>query len=93
MKRNAFQRQNLFPHASKTALETAAEILERWRQQKFPLYIFLGLCFNLVLAPAVFAATGGDLSKVQAYWLAGLGLVTVSLSIYLFFVMFVPEKF
>ncbi len=93
MKRNAFQRQNRLLHASTTALETAAKILERWRQQKFPLYIFLGFCFNLVLAPAVFAATGGDLSKVQAYWLAGLGLVTVALSIYLFFVMFVPEKF
>jgi K+-transporting ATPase KdpF subunit len=93
MKRNAFQRQNLLPHALTTVLETATEILERWQQQKLPLYIFLVLCFNLVLAPAVFAATGGDLSKVQAYWLAGLGLVTVALSIYLFFVMFVPEKF
>jgi K+-transporting ATPase KdpF subunit len=93
MKRNAFQRQNLLPHASTTALETAAEILERWRQQKLPLYLFLGLCFNLVLAPAVFAAASGDLSKIQAYWLAGLGLVTIALSIYLFFVMFVPEKF
>jgi K+-transporting ATPase KdpF subunit len=93
MKRIAFQRQNLLPSASTAVLETAAEILERWQQKKLPLYIFLGLCFNLVLAPAVFAATGGDLSKVQAYWLAGLGLVTVALSIYLFFVMFVPEKF
>jgi K+-transporting ATPase KdpF subunit len=93
MKRNAFQRQNLLPCSSTTALEVAAEVLERWRQQKLPLYLFLGLCFNLVLAPAVFAAASGDLSKIQAYWLAGLGLVTIALSIYLFFVMFVPEKF
>lgn len=93
MKRITSQRQYKLSSASATVLETAAEILERWQQHKLPRYLFLGLCFNLVLAPAVFAATGGDLSKVQAYWLAGLGLVTVALSIYLFFVMFVPEKF
>ncbi|MCY7323193.1 MAG: K(+)-transporting ATPase subunit F, partial [Phormidesmis sp. CAN_BIN36] len=55
--------------------------------------LFLGLCFNLILAPAVFAATGGDLSRTQAYWLGALGLVTVALAVYLFFVMFVPERF
>jgi K+-transporting ATPase KdpF subunit len=93
MKRIAFQRPNELPSASATVLETTGEIFERWQQHKLPRYLFLGLCFNLVLAPAVFAATGGDLSKVQAYWLAGLGLVTVALFIYLFFVMFVPEKF
>ena len=75
------------------AAETITEIWAEWRRQKLPLYLFLGLCFNLVLAPAVFAATGGDLSRTQAYWLAALGLVTVALAIYLFFVMFVPEKF
>ncbi|PSB27458.1 potassium-transporting ATPase subunit F [Stenomitos frigidus] len=75
------------------AAETMTEIWTEWRRQKLPLYLFLGLCFNLVLAPAVFAATGGDLSRTQAYWLAALGLVIVALGIYLFFVMFVPEKF
>jgi hypothetical protein len=74
-------------------LEDAAELLFEWRRHKVPLYLFLGLCFNLILAPAVFAATGGDLSRSQAYWLGALGLVTLVLSIYLFFVMFVPEKF
>lgn len=70
-----------------------AELWSECRRQKLPLYLFLGLCFNLVLAPAVFAATGGDLSRSQAYWLSALGLVTVALAIYLFFVMFVPERF
>jgi hypothetical protein len=67
-----------------SAAETISEIWTAWRGQKLPLYLFLGLCFNLVLAPAVFAATGGDLSRTQAYWLAALGLVTVTLGIYLF---------
>jgi K+-transporting ATPase KdpF subunit len=74
-------------------MEVMTDIWPEWRRQKLPLYLFLGLCLNLVLAPAVLAATGGDFSRTQAYWLAILGLVTVALAIYLFFVMFVPEKF
>ncbi len=74
-------------------IEGLAEISSEWRRHKLPLYLFLGLCLNLVIAPAVFAATGGDLSRSQAYWLAALGLVTLALTIYLFFVMFVPERF
>jgi K+-transporting ATPase KdpF subunit len=93
MKHNFFRPRLLSNQVSGSVLETAAIIWEEGRRKKLPRYLFLGLCFNLILAPAVFAATGGDLSKVQAYWLAGLGLVTVALSIYLFFVMFVPEKF
>ncbi|MBC7823158.1 MAG: potassium-transporting ATPase subunit F [Candidatus Parcubacteria bacterium] len=73
--------------------EDMTEIWSEWRRQKLPLYLFLGLCFNLVLAPAVFAATGGEMSRSQTYWLSALGLVTIALAIYLFFVMFVPEKF
>ncbi len=74
-------------------LEGVSELWSEWRRQKLPLYLFLGLCFNLILAPAVFAATGGDLSRTQSYWLGALVLVTIALVIYLFFVMFVPEKF
>lgn len=74
-------------------IEDMTEIWSEWRRQKLPLYLFLGLCFNLVLAPAVFAATGGEMSRSQTYWLSALGLVTIALAVYLFFVMFVPEKF
>jgi K+-transporting ATPase KdpF subunit len=56
-------------------------------------YLLWGLCFNLLLAPAVYAATGEALSRTQAYMLGLLGLSTVALSIYLFVVMFQPEKF
>jgi K+-transporting ATPase KdpF subunit len=82
-----------FSQSSIQAIETAIDLFAEWRRQKLPLYLFLGLCFNLVLAPAVFAATGGDLSRSQTYWLSALGLVVVALGIYLFFVMFVPERF
>lgn len=83
----------LFTQIIAPAAETMTELWAEWRRQKLPLYLFLELCFNLVLAPAVFAATGGDLSRTQSYWLGALGLVTVALAIYLFFVMFVPERF
>lgn len=85
-------RRNL-PQVSSQIFETLLEIGSAWRRQKLPLYLFLGLCFNLVLAPVVLATTAGNLSRPQAYWLAALGLVTVALAVYLFFVMFVPEKF
>lgn len=85
--------QRNLPQGSSQILETIADISSEWRRQKLPLYLFLGLCFNLILAPAVFAATGGDLSRTQAYWLGALVILTIALAIYLFFVMFVPERF
>lgn len=74
-------------------LEEITEIWCQWRRQKLPLYLFLAMCFNLVVAPMVYAATGEQLSRSQSWGLGLLGLVTLGLSIYLFFVMFVPEKF
>jgi F subunit of K+-transporting ATPase (Potass_KdpF) len=74
------------------ALEGMAEL---WtgRKQKLPLYVLLATVLNLVLAPLVYAATDGALSRAQSWALGLLGVATVALSIYLFFVMFVPERF
>jgi F subunit of K+-transporting ATPase (Potass_KdpF) len=74
-------------------LEEGIEIWSEGRRQKLPLYLFLALCFNLVVAPVVYAASGNEFSRTQAWALGLLGLGTVTLSVYLFFVMFVPEKF
>lgn len=78
------------PH---TLIETITEIGSSWRSKKRPTYLFLALCFNLILAPVVYAASSHDLSRSQAWALGLLGLGTVALSVYLFFVMFAPEKF
>ena len=59
------------------------EIWRQWLKQKLPLYLFLAMCFNLVVAPVVFAATGEQFSHFQAWSLGLLGLVTLSLSTYL----------
>jgi K+-transporting ATPase KdpF subunit len=73
--------------------EAISEIWSEWRRQKLPLYLFGLLCLNLAIAPAVQAATGDAFSRTQAYALGVLGLVTFALSVYLFSVMFQPEKF
>lgn len=62
-------------------------------RQRLPLWLFLGLCCNLILAPAVLAATQGSLTRSAAYALGLLGLVTLGLSGYLFVVIFEPERF
>ena len=64
-----------------------------WRRQKTPLYAFLLLCLNLVIAPAVYAASTGVLERRQAYALGLLGLLTLGLIVYLFVVVFQPERF
>jgi hypothetical protein len=83
----------LFNAPASQVAEEVSEIWSGWRRQKLPLYLFLGLCFNLIVAPVVYAAAGNEMTRNQAWALGLLGLGTVALSIYLFFVMFVPEKF
>ena len=85
-------KQNL-PQTTSHLLEDALEVWSEWRRQKLPLYLFLALCFNLIVAPVVYAASGNEFSRTQAWALGLLGLGTLALSVYLFFVMFVPEKF
>lgn len=75
-----------------SAIETVTEMGSQWRGKKLPTYLFLAICFNLVVAPVVYAASG-TLSRSQAWSLGLLGLGTVALAVYLFFVMFVPERF
>lgn len=64
-----------------------------WRRQQLPLTIFLLLCLNLVIAPAVFAASSGTLERRSAWAIGILGLVTLGLVIYLFDVVFRPERY
>jgi K+-transporting ATPase KdpF subunit len=61
--------------------------------KKLPLVIFLVLSLNAILAPAVYAATGDGWERTQAYALGILGLVTLGLVVYLFDVVFRPERY
>jgi K+-transporting ATPase KdpF subunit len=78
---------------SSSSLDVVTTLWHVWRSRKYPTYLSLALCFNLVLAPLVMAATSNTYSTSQAYALGILGLGTVALSIYLFVVMFQPERF
>ncbi|MDM9381651.1 potassium-transporting ATPase subunit F [Chlorogloeopsis sp. ULAP01] len=55
--------------------------------------LFLTLILNVFLAQAVYAATSEEISRTASYAIALLGLVTVSVCIYLFVVILQPEKF
>jgi hypothetical protein len=58
------------------------------------LQLFLLICLNLIIAPAIYAAnTNEGFGRSQAYAVGILGIATVSFSVYLFVVMFQPEKF
>ncbi|BAZ40799.1 K+-transporting ATPase subunit F [Calothrix sp. NIES-4101] len=63
------------------------------KENRIPLSLFLVLCLNVLLSPIVQATTPGDIPRWQAYNIAFLGFVTVALSIYLFVVIFQPERF
>ncbi|MDV2993389.1 MAG: hypothetical protein N4J56_003043 [Chroococcidiopsis sp. SAG 2025] len=59
----------------------------------YPFIIFLVLSLNVILAPVVYAATDGTWQRTQAYALGILGFVTLGLVIYLFDVVFRPERY
>jgi hypothetical protein len=58
-----------------------------------PIKLFLIMCLNLIVAPAIYAVNEGGVSQGQAYAIGLLILTTLALSGYLFVVMFIPEKF
>lgn len=68
-------------------------VREQWKNNPLPLLLFLAMCLNLAIAPVVYAATGDEITRTSAYALGILGLVTVGLSVYLFVVIFQPERF
>lgn len=81
---------NYFPE---NILEGISLLKTLWHRHPIPMQIFLLLCLNLVIAPAVYAAVGDEFTRKAAWALGLLGIVTIALSIYLFVVIFQPEKF
>ncbi|OUL22387.1 K(+)-transporting ATPase subunit F [Nostoc sp. 106C] len=68
-------------------------VWSQWRKQQLPLAIFIVLCLNLAIAPVVYAASDGILERRSAWAIGILGFVTIALVIYLFVVVFQPERF
>lgn len=72
--------------------ESRSLLRSQWQKRPLPLQLFLLLCLNLAIAPAVQAA-GGELTRGNAYALGLLGLVILGLAVYLFVVILQPERF
>ncbi len=69
------------------------DVLTRFWQKRVPKILLLALLSSVAIAPAVQAATGISLDRGQVLALVLLGITTVSLSVYLFIVIFQPERF
>ncbi|BAY24979.1 K+-transporting ATPase subunit F [Calothrix sp. NIES-2100] len=63
------------------------------QKQRLPLAIFIVLCLNLAIAPVVYAASDDMLERRSAWAIGILGFVTIAIVIYLFVVVFQPERF
>ncbi len=74
-------------------IEDILAIATKLYDRKLTRYLLWSFAINLIFAPVVYAATGQTLSREQSYALGLLGVVTGALFIYLFVVIFQPEKF
>jgi len=69
-------------------------LVGKWRiQRASSKIIFLALCSNVIIAPAVDAATGGVWERRDTYAMGLLGLLALGLIVYLFDVVFHPERY
>lgn len=64
-----------------------------WRKHPVSVGIFVSLCLNLVVAPIVSASADNELTRKAAWAIGVLVMVTLGLSLYLFAVIFQPERF
>ncbi|MBD1814033.1 K(+)-transporting ATPase subunit F [Microcoleus vaginatus DQ-U2] len=89
MKRNDWLNE-VFPIEFQEIIELAQML---WQRHPIPVQLFLAMCFNAIIAPAVYAAAGEDLTRKAVWGLSLLGLVIVGLAVYLIVVIFQPERF
>ena len=69
------------------------DVMTRFWQKRVPKIFLLALLSAVTIAPAVQAATNISLDRGQVLALVLLGITTISLSVYLFVVIFQPERF
>jgi K+-transporting ATPase KdpF subunit len=69
------------------------EIATRFWQKRLPKALLLSLLLALAIAPTVQAATGTSFDRGQVLAISLLALTTLALSVYLFVVIFQPERF
>jgi K+-transporting ATPase KdpF subunit len=77
----------------KNIIETMQNIGNRFFENSLATVLFLTISLNLIIAPVVMAASGNEITRNTAYAIGILYCVTIALSIYLFTVIFQPERF
>ncbi|BAY32684.1 potassium-dependent ATPase G chain [Nostoc carneum NIES-2107] len=77
----------------KSSRQTISFVRTKLRKQKFLVSTLIALGFTLAIAPVVYAASDVSLESRTTWAIGILGLVTISLVIYLFVVVFQPERF
>ncbi|HEY9608851.1 K(+)-transporting ATPase subunit F [Allocoleopsis sp.] len=88
------KRVNPFRQVMPVELSDGIELLqEQWKRNPLPFGLFLMMCLNLVIAPAVYASAGQAIERTQAWSIGILALVTVGLASYLFAVILQPDRF
>jgi K+-transporting ATPase KdpF subunit len=69
------------------------ETFTRFWQRRLPKAILLSLLMALTIATTAQATTGTTLDRGQTFAIVLLAMTTLALSIYLFVVIFQPERF
>ncbi|BAZ38212.1 K+-transporting ATPase subunit F [Calothrix sp. NIES-4101] len=68
------------------------KIVQSFRSKKLPLIIFLGVSLNIIFLPIVYAATD-KIEPRHTYAIAGLSIIILGIIVYLFDVIFRPERY
>lgn len=66
---------------------------EQWKKNTLAKILFSTISLNLIIAPVVMATSGTEITRNTAYAIGILYCVTIALSVYLFTVIFQPERF
>jgi K+-transporting ATPase KdpF subunit len=74
-------------------LKIIDEIWDQKSQRSISFKLFLALCLNLLIAPTVYAASSGSVSRTSSYAIGLLLIVTIGLAIYLLVAMLQPQRF
>lgn len=77
----------------RSSIQTKDILWAKLRKQQFLVSTLIALGFTLAIAPVVYAASDISLESRTTWAIGILGLVTLSLVIYLFVVVFQPERF
>jgi K+-transporting ATPase KdpF subunit len=79
--------------SNQNTIETIQNISDRLLKNSLAKVLFITITLNLIIAPVVMAASGNEITRNTAYAIGILYCVTLALSVYLFTVIFQPERF